>query len=1035
MGQTVREVKTYKNRAGEPLFHVVRFAEGGFVVMAPDDGILPVIAFSEGDDLVRDTRNALWVMLNQDLPQRLSENRKKAPAAKKTIRAEWAALQSGGSTTTNNPGVSSVSDVRVSPLVKSKWSQSTVGGKTCYNYYTPNNDVCGCAATACAQLMRYHTYPTASVAVASYSIWVDNTAYTAALKGGVYAWSDMPWVPSSPTDAQRQAIGRLTYDVGVASHMAYASSGSSASLPAVAEALRTTFSFSSAVWCFCRDFSDKAAVIQNGILSNLDAKFPVLLSIRDTDANTGHAVVADGYGYASGILYTHINMGWSGSNDAWYNLPSVEDYDLIQDLAFNVFPQQTGAILSGRVLSASGSACNGATVYAVNSAAGTSFTTTTDSNGVFAVIVPSPSSSSLGTYQVTALHNSLVASAVSAKVTSSVCGKYSLSGSSSFSVKSNGSIGNQWGVAVTLPGTAVLSLAPSQQTADVTGGTYSLSVSGNVRWTASTAQSWITVNTVSSLADGTLSYTVAPTVSAKSRTGIITVAGAGVTQTCAVTQAAHIVPLAVTCDAQGGSVDPENLTATNGLAYGTLPTPTRTGYCFMGWWTGPSGAGARVVSSTEVTAETDHTLYAKWTVDSGISPSENGDALTSVGSYDGYLYAESAFGTGTVSAVQGTLSLTVSSLAGKLTAKATLQTGTVSFTGKNWSGTNEDGTVCAVLAAKTGETLSLYARQNQIWGSLAGGKAGDGLTLDGARNRFASTKDTEAQTLLSGYTAYYTVSLPASEALSLGSLDAAPQGAGYLAITVSKGGSAKIAGVLADGTTVSMASRLIWYSDLGSDVCVPLFAPLYSKKGWIGGLLWIGPDTRAVVTDADRGWYVRWEKPGSGPDGFRERLGACGGYYNTLPSLASRYLFGAELESVAYTYSGGTVEWVTNALPQEIAVTAVGTRLTMASGTKPTASGGVYTYSGGNAALATLSFTAKTGIFKGKFNVYYDYALNGKSTHTTVSVPYAGVLVPVRDGAYAEAAAGLGYCLVPDNDATAKTYKIKRSFAVTLGAE
>jgi hypothetical protein len=44
-------------------------------------------------------------------------------------------------------------------------------------------------------------------------------------------------------------------------------------------------------------------------------------------------------------------------------------------------------------------------------------------------------------------------------------------------------------------------------------------------------------------------------------------------------------------------------------------------------------------------------------------------------------------------------------------------------------------------------------RQNRIWGALAGGKAGDGLTFDGARNRFSNTKDTEAQALLSGYTA------------------------------------------------------------------------------------------------------------------------------------------------------------------------------------------------------------------------------------------------------------------------------------------
>ena len=70
IGQTVCGAKTYSGAAGEPLFHVVRFAEGGFVVTAADDGILPIIAFSGNDDLVVDANNPFWVLLNKDLPQR-----------------------------------------------------------------------------------------------------------------------------------------------------------------------------------------------------------------------------------------------------------------------------------------------------------------------------------------------------------------------------------------------------------------------------------------------------------------------------------------------------------------------------------------------------------------------------------------------------------------------------------------------------------------------------------------------------------------------------------------------------------------------------------------------------------------------------------------------------------------------------------------------------------------------------------------------------------------------------------------------------
>ena len=47
--------------------------------------------------------------------------------------------------------------------------------------------------------------------------------------------------------------------------------------------------------------------------------------------------------------------------------------------------------------------------------------------------------------------------------------------------------------------------------------------------------------------------------------------------------------------------------------YGTLPTPTRTGYTFNGWYTAESG-GTQVTTSSPVTATSNHTLYAHWTV-------------------------------------------------------------------------------------------------------------------------------------------------------------------------------------------------------------------------------------------------------------------------------------------------------------------------------------------------------------------------------------------------------------------------------------
>ena len=50
-------------------------------------------------------------------------------------------------------------------------------------------------------------------------------------------------------------------------------------------------------------------------------------------------------------------------------------------------------------------------------------------------------------------------------------------------------------------------------------------------------------------------------------------------------------------------------------AIGTLPTPTRTGYAFAGWFTAASG-GTQITTSTVVTSRDCYTYYAHWTINS-----------------------------------------------------------------------------------------------------------------------------------------------------------------------------------------------------------------------------------------------------------------------------------------------------------------------------------------------------------------------------------------------------------------------------------
>jgi len=363
----VGEVRTCTPTNGAS-FHVVKLAAGGFVVTSADTRRAPVVAFSSGADLVEDDANPLWVLLKRDLAIRTQGEAsgggaRLMGAAPSEVEAEneakWAKLLGGGAQLMSMQGISSVSDVRVAPLVQSKWNQENVGSDYCYNYYTPNHYVCGCVATAGAQIMRYFCFPTAAMSPYTNEYCaVNGTPTTLITQGGTYDWGQMPLVPdSSMTVAQRQAIGKLTSDVGICCNMDYASDGSSSGGYMLADAFTNHFGYASAQVANWKTDHSLSADVKKALLSNFDAGLPVALGL---DGDGGHEIVGDGYGYSDGTLYIHFNMGWGGYDDAWYAPPAMENtqynFSIIDGVVYNVFTNQplNTVICSGRVLDANG---------------------------------------------------------------------------------------------------------------------------------------------------------------------------------------------------------------------------------------------------------------------------------------------------------------------------------------------------------------------------------------------------------------------------------------------------------------------------------------------------------------------------------------------------------------------------------------------------------------------------------------------------------------------------------------------------------
>ena len=451
---------TSTNESGRALYHVVEMAGGGFVVTSGDTRVRPIVAFSASGNFDDGEASPLYALLQEDLAARLrvateeqagQRAMRLQSATPSSAEYEWENLlrDDGTNDRLDSARAKQVSDVRVDKLVRTSWDQSTWGNlastPNAFNYYTPNNYVCGCVATAGAQIMKYWERPTGSVASFSRTCAVDDVEQQRSSIAGAFSWSDMPLSYASTPSisaAQQKALGMLAYNVGVAVGMNWTGfdTGSAASPSDLVNALRARFGYQSGAFVWY-DLGVGGTTgldnFKNALYASLDAGMPVTLSLG---GDGGHAVIADGYGYSSNTLYTHLNMGWSGHDDVWYNLINEAidasdtgyNFTVVKGIGFNIHPSTTGEVISGRVLDSVGKIVPGATVRLYNSSSTQIGTATANARGIYSFRV-----ANTGTYKVTATSGGKTSSEASVNITD-----LSASGTWGYSGKS----GNRWGV-------------------------------------------------------------------------------------------------------------------------------------------------------------------------------------------------------------------------------------------------------------------------------------------------------------------------------------------------------------------------------------------------------------------------------------------------------------------------------------------------------------------------------------------------------------------------------------------------------------
>lgn len=306
---------------GNDSYYVFNNDAGGFVIIAGDDAVAPVLGYtSTGAFDANNLPEGLKDLL-KSYEQQIAALGKNYKANATSTRAEFTGEKL---------------------LNTAKWNQGAP-----FNKYTPNNYVTGCVATAGAIVMKHHGYPAKGVGSHSYT-W-NGQNLTASFEHD-YDWANMPVRYTGDNDAAFDGVARLMSDLGIAVNMQYANGGSASALEDLVTALKKYFGYSK--YARHLKIEDLGAEAWNGRLrAEIDANRPVLYAASDSNVG-GHSFVIDGYKDES----FSVNWGWGGYCNGFYRVgalnpevdgtPQGDQYNSSQAAVFALQPSDGKEVLS-----------------------------------------------------------------------------------------------------------------------------------------------------------------------------------------------------------------------------------------------------------------------------------------------------------------------------------------------------------------------------------------------------------------------------------------------------------------------------------------------------------------------------------------------------------------------------------------------------------------------------------------------------------------------------------------------------------------
>ena len=352
--------------AAQPAFYVFGSDRGGFVIIAGDDNVQPVLAISETNEFMVEgmPANVKWWM---DRMKYYVRSASADPEAKEQW-AMFAETKSGPITPE-----SSVTDKveRLTPEWDQGYDDDNCYGRHVFNTKCPldassNLSITGCVATAIGEVLTCQSgiygasMPTRATGKAGgYSVpepYVSAGYVSPALYdlGTEYDWSNLRTLTdevaikavvergSEADSALLDNLAQLLADVGAMAEAYYSSEGTSAFLEKTLLALGNHMGYNKAAYrASSTDYSPRQWIKK---LQNEIDNHPILY-FGISEAGGGHAFVFDGYGKYCGQDVFHVNFGWSGSCNGYYYYYNLDtdgdpDYNFSYDCWawFDLFP-------------------------------------------------------------------------------------------------------------------------------------------------------------------------------------------------------------------------------------------------------------------------------------------------------------------------------------------------------------------------------------------------------------------------------------------------------------------------------------------------------------------------------------------------------------------------------------------------------------------------------------------------------------------------------------------------------------------------